>query len=130
MVFNIGRYQIPYIEYSLFKSYIAKNLCVKKDQKNNCCQGKCFLKKQIKLTEENENSNGNDTKTKNDKSHTFEVNEFVIFDMEALNSAELFTLLFFNLETAIAPKFVSDIFVPPKQTLLTNIYRMNLSCHA
>ena len=53
MAFSIGRYQMPYIEYQLFKGYIAKNLCVKKEIKGNCCQGKCFLKKQIKLTDEN-----------------------------------------------------------------------------
>lgn len=29
------------------REYIAKNLCVKRSEKNNCCQGKCYLEKQI-----------------------------------------------------------------------------------
>ena len=116
MVFNIGRYQIPYIEYSLFKDYIAKNLCVKKEIKGNCCQGKCFLKKQIKLADENENSNGNNTNTNNKKAQTFEINEFVVFNITELNNNnEITKLLFFSSESVITAKAASDVFVPPKQ---------------
>ena len=114
MVFNIGRYQIPYIEYSLFKDYIAKNLCVKKEIKGNCCQGKCFLKKQIKLADENENSNGNNTNTNNKKAQTFEINEFVVFNITELNNTEITKLLFFKSESVITSKTAFDIFVPPK----------------
>ena len=114
MVFNIGRYQIPYIEYSLFKDYIAKNLCVKKEIKGNCCQGKCFLKKQIKLADENENSNGNNTNTNNKKAQTFEINEFVVFNITELNNIEITKLLFFKSESVITSKTAFDIFVPPK----------------
>ncbi len=115
MVFCIGRYQIPYIEYHLFKGYIAKNLCVKKEIKGNCCQGKCFLKKQIKLADENENSNGNNTNTNNKKAQTFEINEFVVFDITELNNIEITKLLFFSSESVITSKAASDVFVPPKQ---------------
>lgn len=114
MLFSICRYQIPYIEYGLFKGYIAKNVCVKKDVKNNCCQGKCFLKKQLKLAGENENSNGNNTNN-NKKAQTFEINEFVIFDTVELDNNEITKLLFFSSEPAIASKAASDVFVPPKQ---------------
>ena len=114
MVFNIGRYQIPYIEYSLFKDYIAKNLCVKKEIKGNCCQGKCFLKKQMKLANENENSNGNNTNANNKKAQTFEINEFVVFNITELNNTEITKLLFFKSESVITSKTAFDIFVPPK----------------
>ena len=115
MVISIGRYQIPYIEYDLFKGYIAKNLCVKKDVKGNCCQGKCFLKKQIKLANENENSNGNNTNTNNKKAQTFEINDFVVFDRTESNNNEITKLLFFRSESVLTPKIAFDIFVPPKQ---------------
>ena len=115
MVFCIGRYQMPYIEYHLFKGYIAKNLCVKKEIKGNCCQGKCFLKKQIKLADENENTNGNNTNTNNKKAQTFEINEFVVFDITELNNIEITKLLFFSSESVITAKAASDVFVPPKQ---------------
>ena len=113
MVFSIGRYQIPYIEYSLFKGYIAKTLCVKKKVKGNCCQGKCFLKKQVKQSAENENANENNTNNK--KTQTAEINEFVVFNSAELNNNEIIKLLFFKSESVLTPKIAFDIFVPPKQ---------------
>jgi hypothetical protein len=113
MVFNIGRYQVPQIEYNLFRGYIAKNLCVKKDIKGNCCQGKCFLKKQQKLADEN--TSGNTTNTNNKKVQNVEVNEFVIFYTTISNNIKITKLLFFKSETFILSKFVSDIFIPPQK---------------
>ena len=115
MVLNILKYQIPYIEYGLFKSYIAKNLCVKRNEKCNCCQGKCFLKKQVNLANENENqpkANGNNSK----KTVNIEANEFLGADIAVLTP---FTkaLLLLPRSTAIHTcGIVIDIFVPPKQT--------------
>ncbi len=44
------------INYQINKEYIAKNLCIKKDEPENCCEGKCHLNKQLeeedKKTEE------------------------------------------------------------------------------
>jgi hypothetical protein len=59
MVLNIGKYQVPYIEYGLFKDYIAENLCVKKNEVINCCQGKCFLEKRIDQVNESDSDTGN-----------------------------------------------------------------------
>ncbi|KAA6300481.1 MAG: hypothetical protein EZS26_003371 [Candidatus Ordinivivax streblomastigis] len=64
MVLNIMRYQLPYIEYDLFKNYIAENLCVKKDVPDNNCQGHCFLEKQINRASEMENALNNPVKEK------------------------------------------------------------------
>ncbi len=36
------------------RDYISKNLCVKKEIKNNTCNGKCHLKKQLKEDEKKE----------------------------------------------------------------------------
>jgi len=113
MVFNISRYQIPQIEYSLFKSYIAKNLCVKKEIKGNCCQGKCFLRKQMKMTDEN--SNGNTTNTNNKKHQIIEVIEFVGASIAVLIPTEQTQRLYSCSESAKISRFASDVFVPPKQ---------------
>jgi len=43
---------LPYVDYYLHKEYIAKNLCEKKEEVNNCCHGKCYLEKEIKKNEE------------------------------------------------------------------------------
>ena len=113
MVFNISRYQIPQIEYSLFKSYIAKNLCVKKEIKGNCCQGKCFLRKQMKMTDEN--SNGNTTNTNNKKHQIIEVIEFVGAGIAVLIPTEQTQRLYSCSESTRIFRFASDVFVPPKQ---------------
>ena len=104
---------MPQIEYNLFKGYIAENLCVKKDIKGNCCQGKCFLKKQQKLADEN--NNGNTTNTNNKKVQTIEATEFVIFHTTISTNIKITKLLFFKSETFIISRFVSDIFIPPQQ---------------
>jgi hypothetical protein len=64
MVLNICKYQFPYIEYNLFNDYIVKNLCVKRNEVNNCCQGKCFLEKQINIVGETEDNANNPTEKK------------------------------------------------------------------
>ncbi len=38
------------------KSYIQTNLCEQKNTKENTCQGKCYLKKRLKKTEQNKSS--------------------------------------------------------------------------
>ncbi len=45
------------VDFELHKAYIANVLCIKKDTANNCCQGKCHLKKQLKKTEEKADTN-------------------------------------------------------------------------
>jgi hypothetical protein len=47
---------IIFIQFELNRSYIAKNLCVKKEEKGNCCQGSCHLKKQLTEAENKEKS--------------------------------------------------------------------------
>jgi hypothetical protein len=64
MALNISKYQLPYLEYSLFNDYIVENLCVQKDKANNCCHGKCFLEKQIGLVNETEDNTSNPTEKK------------------------------------------------------------------
>lgn len=44
------------INFELNRDFIAKNLCVKKEEPKNCCQGKCHLKKQLDKQDENEKS--------------------------------------------------------------------------
>ena len=64
IVLNICKYQLPYIEYNLFRDYIAENLCVKRFEANNDCQGQCFLNRQIELIDESDNCCSGDTNEK------------------------------------------------------------------
>ena len=111
MILNIFRYQIPYIEYNLFKSYIAKNLCVKKEIKGNCCQGKCFLKKQIKMVDETGNTNENNT---NKKIQNDDVKDFLYSHTVIPKPIERIVLPIAETLTVRTLKFVTLIFVPPK----------------
>lgn len=60
--FNMIRYEIPYIQYALFRNYIAQNLCINKDKPKSCCDGKCFRDKQVKkvISADNEENKGNE----------------------------------------------------------------------
>jgi hypothetical protein len=75
MVLNICKYQLPYIEYDLFREYIVENLCIQRFEANNECHGKCFLNKQIDLVNESGNSAGNTTEK---EQITFETDDYVI----------------------------------------------------
>jgi hypothetical protein len=48
LIFYILRPVLPYIEYSILKDYIVKNLCINRDKAENTCDGKCFLDDQLK----------------------------------------------------------------------------------
>jgi len=39
------------VSFYVQQDYIAKNLCEKKDVENNCCHGKCQLKKELAKTD-------------------------------------------------------------------------------
>jgi len=111
MVFNIVRYQLPYVQYSLFKDYIAKNLCENKDKPNSCCHGKCFLNKQLKMADESNSTNDN---SGNKKMQVNELKEFLRSHIltPKLDETTLFRLV--NPEAAILQGHSSAIFVPPK----------------
>lgn len=47
---------LPYVEYAFNKCYIAKVLCENKDKPRLKCDGKCYLKKQLKASQSNSSS--------------------------------------------------------------------------
>ncbi len=40
------------------REYIASELCVKRDEPGNCCQGKCYLNKKLKAASPNSTNSG------------------------------------------------------------------------
>ena len=50
---------IVLLDYSMNKSFIAAELCENRSMPKSCCQGKCFLKKQLQKEESNKNTSGN-----------------------------------------------------------------------
>lgn len=114
LIFNIFRFEIPYIQYAIFKSYIAKNLCVNRDKPKSCCEGKCFREKQVKIVNET-----SDTETAKESNTTKipaskEVKEFLSTQTILPQITES---SFFNhqrTEINITTRYISAIFVPPK----------------
>jgi hypothetical protein len=122
MVFNIFRYQIPQVEYRLFKGYIAKNLCVKKDIPGNCCQGKCFVEKQIKIADETSGDNDNTPKSHNDKkAPNKEIKDFLCSHILTPKLDEEEFLYPVHSGAVKLQGHASAVFVPPKTIFLNRI---------
>ncbi len=113
MVFYLARPILPYIEYAVFKDYIAKNLCVNRDKPKSCCQGKCHLKKQIEKSAE-----ASDTEEKSSarKILSQEVQAFLISPVSIPKTTEINLPYWTSIEIIHTTQVVSSIFVPP-QTL-------------
>jgi hypothetical protein len=116
MVLNIYKYQMPYIEYGLFKDYIAENLCIKKNEADNCCQGKCFLEQQINLVNETDTNTGNPVEKRQINPGTddyIKVNTL----LQAPSPSIKIQLSVFR--EARIPKTISDIPVPPPKRFIS-----------
>ena len=50
---------IVLLDYSMNKNFIAAELCENRSMPKSCCQGKCFLKKQLQKEESNKSTSGN-----------------------------------------------------------------------
>jgi len=70
---------IVYLRFELNRDYIAKNLCVKKEIKNNCCQGSCHLKKQLGAEDKKERSPAPQIKVQGQLTLFFQSHSFVQF---------------------------------------------------
>ncbi len=116
MAFYLARPILPYIEYAVFKDYIAKNLCVNRDKPKSCCQGKCHLKKQIEKTAE---ASDTEEKGSNRKILSQEVQDFLISPVSIPKATEVKIPHLANIEIIITTQVVSSIFVPPKTIVIS-----------
>lgn len=100
--------------YQANKDYIAKNLCENRAKPQMKCHGKCYLKKQLKQTDERENS-GNPFS----KSEQVQLSVFVLpasFTQQLVDhlSAVLIHNTSYRAISGINP--LKDIFHPPQST--------------
>lgn len=114
LIFNIFRFEIPYIQYAIFRSYIAQNLCVNRDKPKSCCEGKCFREKQVKIVNETSDTETTKESTTTKIPQTKEVKEFLPTQNILPPIAESTFTNHQSLEIIIISRFVSSIFVPPK----------------
>ena len=113
-IFNIFRFEIPYIEYAVFKPYIAKNLCVNKDKPKNCCEGKCFREKQIKQMNSTRETETTNEKNSNNIANYNEVKEFLLSRVLIPKATEIIFNFSYQIISVIECRYNSSIFVPPK----------------
>ena len=111
LVFYLIRPLLPFVEYAIDKEYISKNLCVKRNIPGNCCQGKCYLHEQLKMTGEPLKP-GTENNKKNIPDQKVE---------DHLKANGLFTcpfetvmILFCNYSSRIIDSQIMPFFVPPK----------------
>ena len=116
MVFYLARPILPYIEYAVFKDYIAKNLCVNRDKPKSCCQGKCHLKKQIEKSAETSDT---EEKSSNRKILSQEVQEFLISPVSIPKATEVSLPHLANIEIIHTTQVISSIFVPPQIVVIS-----------
>lgn len=111
LIFYILRPVMPYIEYAVNKDYIANNLCINRDNPHSCCEGKCYLEKQIRKSSESGDSKGNQT---NNKVQNEDLKEFVTSLTSNSKVFETHLQQPVKSETFNITKIVPAIFVPPQ----------------
>lgn len=100
------------MRFKVNQNYIAKNLCIKKSEPDNCCKGSCQLKKELDEEEKKENAPLNPIKNKNESENQ------LFFQsksrLHALRNSETNELISrYNLH--LTEKNTSSIFHPPRQ---------------
>lgn len=111
ILFYLLRPVIPYIDYSLNKDYISKYLCEKKAIPGNCCQGKCYLDKQLQknsIPDDSDRDSGN--KNFQDK----RLEDHFKTDGILISSCEFYFLLESYYKSYSSDPFLVPAFVPPK----------------
>ena len=111
LIFYLLRPAMPYIEYAVNKDYIANHLCINRFDPLNCCEGKCYLEKQIKNSIDINDSKDNNT---NKKVQNVDVNEFLITYVTNSNIFEANITYSINQKTQFSSRYVSAIFIPPQ----------------
>jgi hypothetical protein len=99
-----------FLDYELRKDYIIQNYCVNKNRPELHCDGKCYLAKQIKTTEQQEQQQ----KGADFNRYLFGVefietqNEIIVFH---LSKTKLLTN--FEYRDSLSQKHLSSVFHPP-----------------
>jgi len=61
---------VIYLTFKINQDEISKTLCIKKEVKNNSCNGKCYLAKQLKKAAEKEKQESSNVKEKQEVVYT------------------------------------------------------------
>jgi hypothetical protein len=102
---------LPYLEYLIYKDYISKNLCIKKDIPDNNCHGLCHLADQLKKFGEPVDADRNDQKRIfQDK----KVEDHLLSESAVNKPADEIILHKRLYSEQIFESFLTPLFVPPR----------------
>ena len=105
-----------YVSFKINQDNIAKTLCVKKEVKNNTCQGKCHLKKQLdKADKEEQKQAPTAQKEKYEVLYCFSAKQFDFLKYADTYLSKLNAGYENSFHTS---SFITDIFLPPKLNLI------------
>ena len=104
---NFGKVYIL-LRFEMNQAYIAKTLCVKKDEPDNCCKGHCYLNKQLEEEDKKEKSPASTGIKDKEEIQYCQINQSFVF----------YSSSFIEIKTPYCP-YVSEgigstIFRPPK----------------
>ncbi|KIC65014.1 hypothetical protein RM51_00750 [Chryseobacterium taiwanense] len=102
---------IPLVEYAVNYDYISEVLCINKSNPELHCNGKCYLGKEIAITNDTDSSPLN--KTKNSGQKLLDI--YVLPEITEIDPTEsaFFSNSDFLYETAYSFLFLQHIFRPP-----------------
>ncbi|UII32764.1 hypothetical protein LVD17_02820 [Fulvivirga ulvae] len=103
---------LVYLDFELRREYIARVLCIKKDEPITVCGGKCYLAKQLNKASEQQ---------QNDKQNTSRTEPISFFKVEIVEKDYSRQIVEINAaqipkqDTHVLRSFVADIFHPPQK---------------
>lgn len=98
----------------MYQDYIAKNVCVQKDNKINTCRGKCHLKKLLEEADKNESSQSHSSLKEDIEVLYCPISS--VFKPNFQLSERKKNLYVEKHADFYSSSFHSDIFVPPKKS--------------
>jgi hypothetical protein len=120
MILYILRPVIPFIEYTVNKDYIIKNLCINRDKPKSCCEGKCHLNKELAKSDTSSETTNDTTPKPRHK----QFNEFLEIQIFSYQAFETNYFQHYYSQLGKENRIASAVFVPPKhnsQSYLINI---------
>lgn len=108
---------LPYVDYTLDKEFIIKNICIERELVVNNCNGKCYLNKELKQAN-SENDSNNNKSTPNSKTE-FKQLHFILLGgyTYKYNVGKTFTIKGSSSEQYTYLK-TTDILYPPEFKIL------------
>lgn len=100
----------PYLLFEANSAYIATQLCVQKDNKDNKCNGQCFLMKRVKETSDSQDSE-RPLQSVEEEISFWQAEEALRFPI-LVSKTDLTTLPF---DEGAKDQYFSELTVPPPQ---------------